>query len=92
MSESEQGAVGCEFQWLHEFFLKVLFEGTSGIFKFCESCLASLPRVPGDRSNPVVSKRLVAANPRLIGKRALDVMEEVFKSFEAVGLHVWLDW
>ncbi|CAJ1396118.1 unnamed protein product [Effrenium voratum] len=42
-------------------------------------------------SNPVVSTRLVAANPRLVGMRALEVMEEVFKALEQVGLAVWLD-
>ena len=39
----------------------------------------------------MVSKRLVAANPRLIGMRALDVLVEVFKTFEDVGLALWLD-
>lgn len=43
------------------------------------------------RSNPVVSTRLVAANPQLVGRRALEVMEEVIKALEVVGLAVWLD-
>ena len=38
-----------------------------------------------------VSTRLVAANPQLVGRRALEVMEEVIKALEVVGLAVWLD-
>eukprot|EP00931_Biecheleriopsis_adriatica_P083110 TRINITY_DN56636_c0_g1_i1.p1 TRINITY_DN56636_c0_g1~~TRINITY_DN56636_c0_g1_i1.p1 ORF type:complete len:614 (-),score=114.23 TRINITY_DN56636_c0_g1_i1:5-1618(-) len=42
-------------------------------------------------SNPVVEKRLVAANPELVGLRHLDVMDEVIASLEKAGVMIWLD-
>ena len=41
-------------------------------------------------SNPVVEERLVAANPKLIGLRALEVMVKIFEACEEQGLAVWL--
>lgn len=43
------------------------------------------------QSNPMVPKRLVAANPQFIGMSALQVMEEVIKALETAGVAVWLD-
>lgn len=41
-------------------------------------------------ANPVVEKRLVAANPKLVGLRALEVMVKVFEACEEQGLAIWL--
>eukprot|EP00421_Protoceratium_reticulatum_P016111 CAMPEP_0168383850 /NCGR_PEP_ID=MMETSP0228-20121227/14111_1 /TAXON_ID=133427 /ORGANISM="Protoceratium reticulatum, Strain CCCM 535 (=CCMP 1889)" /LENGTH=604 /DNA_ID=CAMNT_0008397005 /DNA_START=59 /DNA_END=1874 /DNA_ORIENTATION=- len=43
------------------------------------------------RSNPVVAQASVAANPRLIGFRALEVFDEVTAALQSEGLLVWLD-
>ncbi|CAE6968743.1 unnamed protein product [Symbiodinium sp. CCMP2592] len=42
-------------------------------------------------TNPTVANRRVAANPQLLGKRALDVMDAVIEALQIAGVAVWLD-
>lgn len=42
-------------------------------------------------TNPVVEDRMVAANPSLIGRRALEVLDEVVSALQHEGLLIWLD-
>eukprot|EP01112_Ceratiomyxa_fruticulosa_P009670 TRINITY_DN2532_c0_g1_i4.p1 TRINITY_DN2532_c0_g1~~TRINITY_DN2532_c0_g1_i4.p1 ORF type:complete len:120 (-),score=13.32 TRINITY_DN2532_c0_g1_i4:636-995(-) len=42
-------------------------------------------------NNPAITSKVLAANPQLIGKRALDIMDIVVKSLALKGFLVMLD-